>query len=82
MSKPKPTFDWQALELACLTKDDPIPEAAFTIMEYADQYNLPITTAKGHLQKLVRAGKLKSGTRHRIPDSLGRRSSRRYFWLP
>lgn len=57
---------------------DDIPAGAFTIDEYVVKYRLPRKTAMGQLERLVAAGKLRTGMR------VSERTHRwtRFYWLP
>ena len=58
--RPVPAFTWddiEAIRHEILTP--PRPEGGFTVREYAAQYNLPLKTAVGQLERMIVAGRLK-----------------------
>ena len=50
-------IDWK--RVLAVSMPAPRPKGGFTIAEYCDRTNLPITTVRDRLNRLVRTGKLK-----------------------
>jgi response regulator of citrate/malate metabolism len=69
--------DWDKISEMLGGLRQEIPENAFCLDDYAQQFNLPRSTAVGDLEKLVKQGKLET----MIHYSADARRSRRWWWL-
>lgn len=57
--KPTPTFSWDEIDQIRSPFDQTIQPEEFTVLLYAERYNISRSTAKRQLTKLVKSGQLK-----------------------
>lgn len=49
-----------------------LPEGAFTVRDYAERYNLPLRTARDHIDRMVQRGVLETGRHYAITHGICR----------
>lgn len=81
--KPKPKFNWEQMDAlrasSGLVGVQEVPEGAVSLLDYSEQYDLAIPTARNQVRRMVKERKLQTGKKLVVTGD-GRRRLVNYYW--